>query len=117
MKSDLLAGLNRRQRLERERADFELMARHPATRPADPKAVPLMRRLGFDVSNNEDQDDREPTLVICSRIDLDHPMVLPDNLIGPCADCDCDIQFRPNLPEQADKLCITCAARRVRESE
>ena len=57
-----------------------------------------------------------PEAVISARVDLDTPLMLPDNLVVPCVDCDCDVQVRPDIPQGIDVLCIPCGARRMREA-
>jgi hypothetical protein len=35
--------------------------------------------------------------------------IFEDNIIGKCAVCDCDIQFRPYNEKAQNKTCVSCA--------
>lgn len=105
MKPDILAGLNRGQRRRREQADLDFIARNAKVFAQSHQQTDL-----FDMRKDP------PSIAVCERIDLDHPRILADNLLGQCADCGCDIQYRPVLPAGMIRVCICCAARRVREA-
>ncbi len=92
---DVLAELPLGRRLARERADGEYLlnvAKH--LRPAAPGDA-------IDV-------------LVCARIDLDHPLYFPDNRFCDCGDCGCGLQHRPDIPAAGDRICVCCAARRMR---
>lgn len=132
MRTDPLAGLSRAARRDREQADLDLLVHHPYSRSANPDDLALVKReTGQDISaipvavvlrrrsqggskNRRPGRAFHPEFTVCMRFDLDHPTRLPDNQFGNCADCGCPIQFRPKLPS-VPKICICCAARRVRE--
>lgn len=120
---DVLAGLTGRQRLQREREDARYIAAHKEVRQlADAEARKLLGSTfaGSDIFKPEQMQDYDPAkdeppdFIICARCDLDHPVYFSDNLFASCLDCGCDLQYRPHAPSGV-RLCICCAARRVRE--
>lgn len=115
---DVLAGLPRRRRLEREKADLRFIMRSTQIlRSPNPTDVELIwRRTGVDVSSLPMANPDVSNNVVCLRVDLDHPLEINDNKVGACDDCGCDIQFRPDLPAGSICLCICCSARRLRKS-
>jgi hypothetical protein len=54
--------------------------------------------------------DDELLTIICMHITA--PLLLPDNHVGRCLECDSEIQFRPNVPP-SHKLCVRCAVPRL----
>jgi hypothetical protein len=121
MRPDPLRGLNRRQRREREREDADYVRRNIASY-ATPEAMAVPDNIfagtGPDGLKASDllpwSPEMTADIVVCARIDLDHPLYLPDNQFCDCADCGCNLQFRPDDPP-GPRLCICCAARRVAE--
>lgn len=118
---DLLDGLSPQQRLRREREDAASVLGGEGSRVyADPEAL---KKIGntfagteMDTSKLIPYAGQAPDFVICARLDLEHPLYFQDNRFAPCADCDCDLQYRPDVPAGPDKVCVCCAARRVREA-
>jgi hypothetical protein len=51
---------------------------------------------------------------VCLPYDVEHPLMLPGNRLGPCSKCRRVVQWRPDLPAEPKKLCPFCALRRVR---
>ncbi len=120
--ADPLAGLTRAARLRREREDAEFIKSHAGiVRTAS--AASLKRDsntwTGLDTFAAEHfqpyQSGESVDFIICARMDLDHPLYFPDNLFADCADCSCNLQYRPDAPP-GERLCVCCAARRVREA-
>lgn len=120
---DLLIGLSASQRRQRERDDAELIqrannivsrivSRQALAHDAELAGVPSLRAKagGF----RELQSGETVDFVVAARVDLDHPVYFSDNRFCDCADCGCNLQFRPYAPP-GTRLCICCAARRVRE--
>ena len=51
----------------------------------------------------------EYDVLVCMPAGEGVPLILPDNKIGVCAECGGTIQFRPNEPVAARRLCRECA--------
>lgn len=119
---DVLAGLSEAARRRREREDARYLAEH-VENYADPAALAKPNNTfgGTDIFRPSAMQGYQPgaavDCVVCARVDLDHPIYFADNLFAPCADCGCDLQYRPRSPRGAPKLCICCAACRAREAE
>ena len=45
--------------------------------------------------------------VVCANATT--PLLMPDNLTGPCRDCGDMLQYRPYNPKRPPRLCIDCA--------
>lgn len=120
MRKDVLAGLSQKQRRRQERADALFVAKtKKIRRTALPEAMQIvsMTYAGsavFSPTDFEPYDGHKLDVVICARLDLDHPLYYPDNLFDDCADCGCNLQYRPQGPK-ATRICMCCAARRIRE--
>jgi hypothetical protein len=57
----------------------------------------------------------QPALfAVCLPYDIEHPLMLPGNRLGPCDKCRRVVQWRPDLPAAPNRLCPFCALRRVR---
>ena len=114
---DVLDGLTPRQRLERIREDSTFIAsqRDVPTVVTD-EAREEQQRTGLDWGSASYQEGMPVPIGVAGRHDLEHPLRFPDNKFAHCADCDCDLQHRPNEPPIAEWLCICCAARRIRET-
>lgn len=50
-------------------------------------------------------------IVVC--INLSVPLMFSDNATGACADCGQALQFRPVYAPTIDKVCFSCASRRM----
>lgn len=75
--------------------------------------------LGVDLTESikekiDSHEAEECSFVVCQVVDLDHPNYYPDNIITQCSVCNCDIQHRPYAPKKPPKLCVSCAANKVR---
>ena len=122
MRPDVLAGLSLNQRRRREAKDLAFLQRQDiyafvGKQPkdhADDLDV-LARRIGLK-TYGPDHVPGEHEFCVCIRVDLLNPILLSDNQFGQCVDCGCDIQFRPDLPQRSQRVCICCGARRIRES-
>lgn len=113
---DVLDGLSLHRRRQREADDMAFLLRQPFVRTSNPDDMNLIKQAtGLDISEIPVATPDEPLIVVCIRVNLDHPLMLPDNVIGHCSDCDCDLQHRPDAPKASVHLCICCAARRQRE--
>jgi hypothetical protein len=125
IRTDVLAGLSARQRLRKEREEARYIQSCQGELYADPEALKIVgntfagtdvidprKMRPFDWSTPLDRLD----VVICARLDLEHPLYFRDNKFANCADCGCDLQYRPHLPSGAPKMCLCCAARRLREN-
>lgn len=121
---DILAGIPLRRRLEREREDGRYLANHTeVTRHASNAALEANANTwaGVDTFTRKDfspyQQGGHLDMIIVARLDLDHPLYFPDNKFTDCADCGCNLQYRPDVPKSPGVpfLCICCAARRMRE--
>lgn len=118
---DLLDGLPAALRLRRERQDTAYLTQEPIERYVHPTAADELRQFiggnpaptGFQAKPLP--PDAKVDVVVCARVDLDHPIYFADNIITECADCGCDVQHRPHAPATGDRLCVCCAARRLRE--
>lgn len=79
----------------------------------------LKSLLGVDMPKDKKvniaQEGDEFAFVVCQVVDLDHPIYFENNIITQCCVCDCDIQHRPYAPSKPPKICVSCAAQRVRE--
>ena len=117
---DPLADLPRVARLRQEEADAEYIRRKAKCYTMQ-EAInrPTNTWAGVEALVAKDyrpyRTGMKIDAVVCGRVDLDHPINFLDNLFTTCDDCGCDIQHRPYVPESADKICISCAARRYRE--
>ena len=106
---DLLDGLSAKQRGRRILKDVEFISKAVDTGSASGMAAAPMEGMKL-------WDGREmPSAVVGARVDLDSPIYFPDNIITQCADCDCDIQLRPDTPKAPPAICVCCCARRIRE--
>jgi hypothetical protein len=119
---DLLFGLTREGRLCKEQEDREYLITHPTLQHYEnPEATGWFGKEIYDQFRSKPKapwQSRDPLdVVICERVDLDHPIHFADNRSAECVDCGCDLQYRPTAPRKGDKLCICCTARRVREDE
>jgi|ERR1051326_395067 hypothetical protein len=112
---DVMVGLSKRQRQRQEQADRNIVLRlHTVlTRPKNR----VIATWGNDLSTLPDPKKTPIRVIVCQRVDLDHPIESDTNVFGSCADCGCDIQFHPGTLKQIDHLCISCTARRIRERE
>jgi hypothetical protein len=121
LRPDPLAGLSRAARLRREQEDAEYLREHVKIKYTLPEAINRKDNTWVGTTAFVAADFRpyrkgmKISVVVCSRVDLDHPIYFPDNRFTTCADCGCDIQHRPNAPDVGDKICLCCAARRHRE--
>lgn len=124
MRPDILAGLSAAQRRRREAKEAGFLRRAPqidqrvtAATALEVANLPGMTWAGTNVFKHTDFEvyaGGPVALVICARLDLDHPLYFADNLFGDCEDCGCNLQWRPHAPP-GPRLCVCCAARRVRE--
>ena len=122
MRPDVLAGMSRRQRQRREAKDIDYLVKDQEIHAFvgnPPKGFKgnfnKLKDIGIKTVG-PDYIPQEKEIVICLRVDIDHPIRFSDNVFGNCVDCGTDIQFRPDLPSGPERLCICCAARRMRES-
>lgn len=46
-------------------------------------------------------------IVVCRLVTT--PLLLPDNLVGPCSKCFRMLQFRPHVPKTPPRMCDECA--------
>jgi hypothetical protein len=46
-------------------------------------------------------------VLMCARVD--GPLLLPDNLTGPCSECWSLVQYRPHAPDGIRLICMECA--------
>jgi hypothetical protein len=51
--------------------------------------------------------------VVSLACDDRHPLCFLDNEIGECVDCGRRVQFRPDVPTPAPKICAWCVVRRL----
>jgi len=117
-RDDPLRGLTFRQRVKKEREDADYIATSNAEIAVDPEAKTKFGNQfagqTFDPTRLASHDWSQPVdAVICTRYDLNHPLCFPDNKFTNCADCGCDLQYRPHVPPGV-KLCLCCAAERIR---
>lgn len=49
-------------------------------------------------------------ILACARWTALEPLMLPDNVVGTCAECGQAIQHRPHAPKKMRKVCMQCAA-------
>lgn len=68
---------------------------------------------GLDCELVGDKQAEKSDLVICQV--LTDPLLLPDNLIGPCDGCGDMLQWRPTSPKAPPKVCMTCAQIRMNQ--
>jgi hypothetical protein len=54
------------------------------------------------------EDAESANAVVCTYETI--PLILPDNLTGPCADCGDMLQWRPESPAKPEKICYRCAS-------
>ncbi|MGY3278083.1 hypothetical protein ACVJ5M_005680 [Bradyrhizobium sp. S3.7.6] len=47
-------------------------------------------------------------ILTCARWTSVQSLMLPDNVIGKCAECGHAIQYRPHAPKKARKICMEC---------
>jgi hypothetical protein len=59
------------------------------------------------VEIDDDGNGEHADAVVCVR--LTQPLIMPDNVIGLCAECGEAIQHRPHVPKQPRKICMECA--------
>lgn len=122
---DLLEGLSRRQRRAQELKDLLTLKNAKgstfASRETFEKDFELVGLGSLKLLDNIKELTPETKLdfAACARVDLDNPIYFKDNMFCDCYDCDCRLQYRPNvlLPQDIVRLCISCAARRLREEE
>jgi hypothetical protein len=53
-------------------------------------------------------DHNDGDVVVCMR--LTAPLILPDNIIGICAECGCKVQLRPHVPKILRVVCVACVS-------
>lgn len=70
----------------------------------DIKARGLVAPPGLDVADAVDPN----ATVVCVPFTPGERLLLPDNLIGQCMDCQHPIQFRPNMAALKNKRCMKC---------
>jgi hypothetical protein len=116
---DILADLSAADRRRRERQDADYIAKAPIERLGDAEAIAA--RHVFAGNKGLTAEGMRPIgagervdVVVCARVDLDHPIYFADNLFADCTDCGCRLQYRPHAAE-GPRLCICCTARRLRE--
>jgi hypothetical protein len=121
-RADALVGLTPRQRRDREREAAALLRDSSGvirTASSDSSERDLATWGGiaaFSAADFKPMQPGEPVdMVVCARFDLEHPLYFADNLVAACADCGCDLQHRPASPPHGDRVCLCCAAERVRE--
>ena len=112
---DILAELPRHQRERREAHDGGYLLAWVMTHGDHCFGTAEGQRMGefFGIKLNR-VGGGDIGVVVCARVDLDHLIQFPDNFFTDCADCDCRVQLRPDAPATGDRLCISCAARRLR---
>ncbi|MCK1670353.1 hypothetical protein [Bradyrhizobium sp. 150] len=55
------------------------------------------------------------SILACARWTALEPLMLPDNVVGKCAECGQAIQHRPHAPKKMRKVCMFCAAPDIAE--
>ena len=115
--SDILAKLPRHQRERREAHDGGYLLAWVIDHGDHCFGTAEGQRMGefFGLKLTRVDGGVDIGVVVCARVDLDHPIQFRNNLFADCADCDCRVQFRPDAPAIGDRLCISCAARRLRQ--
>jgi hypothetical protein len=61
---------------------------------------------GLTVTVATDAECERSSAVVCMKLTV--PLIIADNLTGPCADCGDTVQFRPHVPKQPPKVCLDC---------
>lgn len=125
-RTDVLQGLSRAGRARKEQEDAAYLTSDDSSKKFKGLAAPAATRVpGMHFAgvpweewskNISEYGGEEVDFVICARIDLDHPLYYADNQFASCVDCDCDLQHRPAVPKKP-KMCLCCAARRVRKEK
>jgi hypothetical protein len=52
--------------------------------------------------------------VVCAALERGEALMMPDNRRGRCSKCRRGLQYRPDVPAGARKICMPCAVRQVR---
>jgi hypothetical protein len=65
--------------------------------------------VDFEVLTSEETEEAD----ICVCMPLG-PSQFDDNLTGECADCGCQIMYRPYIPAKPAKVCPLCAVTRIK---
>lgn len=116
---DPLTGLSARERRQRITDDVKFLMGTAMEKAGTQEAVNTWKASSLAAEGPvhlwDGQSPPAGSAVFCARVDLDTPIFLADNIIVACADCDCDIQVRPDSPAGIDRVCISCGALRVRE--
>lgn len=119
---DVLAAVTASQRRERERADAQYIGANldgGMMMMADREALLKFGNTFAGVTGVDwklkPYNGTAVDVVICARVDLDHPIYFNDNLLTDCTDCGCRLQVRPDAPK-GERLCVCCTARRLRAS-
>ncbi len=115
---DPLAGLSSAARLRKELEDIRFIAANRNVKKfADPVALarPNNTFAGSDILRSPNLKPYDAAGAPFDFVICDHPIYFADNNFVHCADCGCDLQCRPDVPPQPPKICVCCAARRVRE--
>ena len=94
---------------------FDYLIRRGAMQ-IDPRTMVELAALGYQLPANlpvlAHEVSNPDHLIVCAA--LTSPLILPDNQVGNCADCNARIQYRPYYGDGPTKLCSACAMRRVR---
>lgn len=124
MRPDPLDGLSLAQRLRREKEDLMYLASLNNVEMVSSAAglkKDSTRYLGLDATaaalGVKPWKGKRVDVGIGSRLDLNHPLHFEDNILLDCADCGCRLQHRTAAPRAKEWVCVSCAARRVREQE
>lgn len=87
------------------------------TVPNTPAAPPLMIAVQTEDDGSDlkmeivPRDHSEMDFCVCITADTKTPF--DDNLFGECHDCGVKVQFRPYVPTNLGKLCLSCFVERT----
>lgn len=73
--------------------------------------VKYLADAAVDVEVVGQGEGEECDVVVC-RLKTE-PLLLPDNVVAPCAKCFRLVQFRPHAPKRPAKWCDECTAKQI----
>ncbi|HEY2242996.1 MAG TPA: hypothetical protein VGH47_02100 [Xanthobacteraceae bacterium] len=57
----------------------------------------------------------DAVILVCARVS--GKLLLPDNLVGPCAECGHKVQYRPHAPRPFLLRCIECTTALIKPGD
>lgn len=97
---------------------FEHLRRRGQKVAITPESAGELARMGIRPSDHADAEVvpapaiPPDALVVCPYFTA--PLILPDNRVARCAECNSPIQHRPHVPPSAKLVCAPCCLRMVR---